>query len=291
MQANYTDFIARVINKYEGNYGWDKGDPGGPTKYGVTCFDLAEHRRQKMTSMTAWAPIVKAMPLAEAEVIYDQKYARQLFFSQLRSGPDCFILDYGINSGIGRPLTVAKRILKLDVKTDSKLLIDAINAAHGADPKWFVDAMAQERLHFMHQIRGGAAWSQFGKGWGARVSDLDAYCDHLAVGSPAPTPPAAPTVIHPKVTHGDPTSSTKSVTKTLGGGATAAGAAHTSGAPHWVLPVIGAAAVVAAVGFVLYEKRAVAAANALVVIPPTVPPMPAVVAQVVAQTTAGALHA
>lgn len=279
MQANYSAFIDRVIQRYEGGYGWDKGDPGGPTKFGITCFDLAEHRGQKMTSMAAWAPIVKSMPLSEAEDIYATKYAKKLYFDLLRSGPDCAIGDYGINSGVGRPLLVSRRLLNFN-GTDTAL-VSAINAAHGADPKWFVDALCQERLHFMHQIREGAAWAEFGKGWGARISDLDAYCDHLAVGAPAPTPPPAPTVIHPKVTHGDPTSSTKSVTKTLGGGATAAGAAHTSGAPTWVLPAIGAIAIVVAVGLVLSDKRAVATANTLVVIPPTVPPMPAAVAAAV----------
>lgn len=278
MQANYEAFIARVIQRYEGGYGWDNGDPGGPTKYGITCFDLAEHRGQKMTSMSAWAPIVKSMPLSEAEDIYAQKYARKLYFDLLRSGADVVVLDYGINSGIGRPLSVSRKLLQV-TSADNAVLVKAINAAHAADPKWFVDALCQERLHFMHQIRGGTAWSQFGHGWGVRMKDVNAYGDNLASGSPAPAPPEPTTVLHPKVTHGDPTAGTKSVTKTLGGGATAAGAAHTSGAPHWVLPVIGAAAIISAVGLVLYERRKVAAANSLVVIPPTVPPMPPAVSE------------
>ena len=60
MQSTYKAFIDRVIDKYEGGYGWDKDDKGGPTKYGITCYDLAEHMGQKMTSMAQWAPIVKA---------------------------------------------------------------------------------------------------------------------------------------------------------------------------------------------------------------------------------------
>ena len=51
MQANYKTFITRVISRYEGDYCWDAGDSGGPTKFGITCYDLAEHMGRKMTSM------------------------------------------------------------------------------------------------------------------------------------------------------------------------------------------------------------------------------------------------
>jgi lysozyme family protein len=51
MLENYVAFCSRMIKKYEGGYGWDKGDSGGPTKFGVTCYDLAAHRGQKMDSM------------------------------------------------------------------------------------------------------------------------------------------------------------------------------------------------------------------------------------------------
>lgn len=274
MQVNYEAFIARVINRYEGGYGWDRGDPGGPTKYGITCFDLAEHRGVKMTSMDGWAPLVKAMSLQEAEDIYRTKYAKALYFDLLRSGADCVVSDYGINSGIGRPLMVARKILQLPASYPNPAVVAAINNAHAADPKWFIGALCQERLQFMHAIRGGSAWAEFGKGWGGRISDLDAYCDHLATGSPAPTPPSPPTVIHPKVTHAAPT---PSITTTVGSGAGAAGAAHVGGAPHWVLPVAFGAFIVGGIAYALYREKQAAAANAAVVIPKTVPPMPAAV--------------
>jgi lysozyme family protein len=280
MKANYTPFIARVIQRYEGGYGWDRGDPGGPTKYGITCFDLAEHRGQRMTSMAAWAPLVKAMTLQEAEAIYVTKYANGLYFDSLRAGPDCCVLDYGINSGVARPLRVARTLLNYTAAGNAGL-IDAINKAHAADPKWIVDAMCQERLHFMHAIRSGSAWAEFGKGWGERVKDVDTYCDNLAAGTTLPNPPEAPTVPHPKVVHGDPNASASTTKKTVATGASAGAAAHAAGLPHWVVPavVVGVAAV--GIGFALYESRKHALANATVVIPPTVPPMPAAVAAAV----------
>ena len=277
MQANYTQFIDRVINRYEGGYGWDRGDPGGPTKYGITCFDLAEHRGQKMASMATWASLVKAMSLAEAEAIYVTKYANGLYFNTLRSGPDCCILDYGINSGVGRPLRVARSLLNYTAAGNAGL-IDAINKAHTADPRWIVDAICQERLHFMHAIRGGSAWAEFGGGWGARMKDVNTYSDNLASGAPLPTPPAAPTVPHPKVTHGDPNATTSTITKTVATGASSGTAAVATGMPHWVLPAVVGGVIVAGVGYALYQSRKHALANAAVIIPPTVAPMPPAVA-------------
>src|SRR5215472_2184254 len=70
-------------------YGWDKSDPGGPTKYGITCYDLAEFMHEKMDRMARWAPIVNAMTLATADQIYQQKYAVQCDFNDLMAGADC----------------------------------------------------------------------------------------------------------------------------------------------------------------------------------------------------------
>ena len=113
MQVDYQPFIDRMISKYEGGYGWDKNDPGGPTNFGVTCFDLAEHRRQPMTTMAAWAKPVHDMPKSEAEDIYSVKYARSVRFSDLGPGKDTVLFDYDVNSGVGRPIRVARALLNL----------------------------------------------------------------------------------------------------------------------------------------------------------------------------------
>ena len=66
-------------------------DPGGPTNFGITCYDLAEERHQTMTSMVAWAPVVRAMPLSEGEIIYATKYATACRFNALNAGSDCVV--------------------------------------------------------------------------------------------------------------------------------------------------------------------------------------------------------
>jgi len=265
MQANYTVFIDRVIKNYEGGYGWDKGDPGGPTKDGITCFDLAEHRHQKMTSMSAWASIVKAMPLSEAEAIYQDKYAAGLGFSILPSGADCCILDYGINSGLGRPIHVANAILRTKASKIDSSIVAAIEA-YGVTK--FINAMDQERLSFMHAIQGGRMWQKFGHGWGARVADLTAYSDHLATldKDHVSTPPVAPdlsNVVTPKAIH---------VAKSAGGvtaGSVIAGptSLHLAGMSHIIVAVAAVGILAAGIGYEAWQAHKTATANAKVVLP------------------------
>jgi lysozyme family protein len=183
MQQNYDVFIRRVISRYEGGYCWDAGDSGGPTKFGITCWDLAEYMGRKMQSMGAWAPIVRSMSLATAEDIYAHKYARKDRFNDLEGGSDCVILDYGINSGVLRPVWIAQRITgrpRSNVFDDN--LVKAINDYH-ADR--FVDRMCDERMAF---LRGLSIWPRFRGGWSTRVADLRQYCHHIS--SDLPPPPA-----------------------------------------------------------------------------------------------------
>lgn len=174
MKKNYSAFLQRMIDKYEGGYGWDKADAGGPTKYGITCFRLAEHRGQTMHSMAAWAPIVQAMGRKEAEDIYAKYYAIPCKFDELPSGVDACTLDYGVNSGPGRGMSVLRAI------TGASSNDAAVATAKKMDPHLIIDAMCDERLAFMKRIKGGSQWAVFGKGWGARVLDLRAYCHALA---------------------------------------------------------------------------------------------------------------
>jgi lysozyme family protein len=183
MQANYDKFIRRVIAMYEGGYCNDFGDPGGPTKFGITCYDLAQHMGRRMQSKAAWAPIVRAMSLQTAEEIYASKYATKDRFNELESGSDCVILDYGINSGVLRPVWIAQKITgrpRSNIFNDD--LVKAINdySAHR-----FVERMCDERMTF---LRGLAIWPRFRGGWSTRVADLRRYCTSLANDQPVAPP-------------------------------------------------------------------------------------------------------
>jgi lysozyme family protein len=262
MQIDYIPFTGRMIGKYEDGYGWDRNDPGGPTKYGITCYDLAEHRHQTMDSMARWAPVVQAMTLAEAEEIYQTKYASAVMFDRLPAGVDCTMMDYGVNSGIARVIPVARRMTGVagsSLKVDDNLIV-AIEK-YGATK--FIDDMCAERLRFMHAIRGGTAWVQYGKGWGSRVADLRVYSEHLAAGGTqvtAPAPPDLSKVSTPKATN----VGKKATTPTIGGAGGAAVSVHAAGLPLWASAVAAGLIIAGGIAYEVISERNAAAANALV---------------------------
>ena len=270
----YTPFVDRLISKYEGGYGWNKKDPGGPTKYGITCYDLAEHMGHKMDSMARWAPVVQAMSRETAEQIYKTKYANAIRYDDLPAGPDACMLDYGVNSGDSRPVHVARAIMKLAPGGMDQLLLDAIKKA---DPVVFINAMCAERLHFMHAIRGGTAWAEFGNGWGVRVADLRTYCDHLAQGGAPAAAPVAPDLTHvamPKATHVGTTAA-----KTTAGGAVTTGtSAQVAGFPWYVVGGVVVATIIAGVVYEAVSANRAINANLAVVLPPNIilPAIPAI---------------
>jgi len=264
VKANYASFIARLISRYEGGYGWDRADPGGPTKYGITCYDLAEHRHQTMHSMAAWAPIVRTMNLGEAEAIYRRKYASRLRFDELPSGIDCVVLDYGINSGTARPVKVLRAIFKKPggVVLDN-ILLDEIKAA---DPVKLINAICDERLGFMKRIRNGTAWATFGKGWSARVADLRRYGNNLARGIAQPVSKTIPARERSKATNVDPKLNKKAATGTVIASGGAIGSV-TTGLSTGVVVLIVVAVIFAGVLFVVWQRNKAKKADAKVVLP------------------------
>lgn len=179
MKANYKPFVDRMIDRYEGGYGWDAGDPGGPTKYGITCWDLAQHRGKRMNSMSAWAPLVRAMTLAEAEGIYATRYATAVQFDALNSGPDCAVFDFTVNSG-NWGIKYAQRVAGAAV--DGILGPKTLAGINGMNPLSFVNKLCDYRLAFLHSL---GTWNRFGNGWSSRVSDLRSYCRGLTTAAPA----------------------------------------------------------------------------------------------------------
>ncbi len=170
MKENYTLFVERMIFRYEGNYGWSKEDPGGPTKFGVTCFDLAEHLHEPMNSMAAWAPRVKAMTLATADEIYRTKYATACQFDALNSGCDCVVFDFGVNSGPSRAIKFAQVVA--GAVSDGIMGPQTIGHINGMDTATFVNKLCDARLAFLRRL---GTWGTFGRGWTARVRDLRSY--------------------------------------------------------------------------------------------------------------------
>ena len=195
MKNNY-DFCIKEVLKSEGGYTNDPHDAGGPTNFGITIADVRMYVKEDAT-----ADDVKRLTLDQAKAIYKSKYWRAVNGDQLPSGVDYTVFDYGVNSGVSR---ANKVLAQFKTITEPVKLINAIN---------------DERLHFLHNIRNGSDWIHFGKGWGDRVARVRR--DSIALAT-SKVPSAA-------------------------GGAVIAGAAASASLWHWGTPswpVIAASAVI-----------------------------------------------
>jgi lysozyme family protein len=210
MKSLYSAFIERLIKRYEGGYVNDPHDPGGPTNFGVTLKVLQAYRKRPVS-----ADDVRNMSIATAKEIYAENYAKPLGFDALPAGVDCTVLDYGVNSGIGRSARVLRRVLSLpDGTTVNTSVIDAAHKVPAAD---LINAICDERLRFMKSLKGGAMWARYGGGWGTRVGDLRAYSINVAKGfkpQPAPDLSNVPT---PKAEVPKPTRTAEGSSSFIGG--------------------------------------------------------------------------
>ncbi len=182
MEASYDDALARLF-AHEGGYSHHPADPGGPTKYGITLVDYAAFKRRKVT-----AADVKAMPLADAKVIYRNKYWNTLRCSELPAGLDYAMFDYGVNSGVGRAARVLRRLLSLPDSSAAAVNDAVIAAVATRDSAALVAALCDERLRFLKSLR---TWPVFGKGWGRRVAEVRAAALAMARGAAAAAPMTA----------------------------------------------------------------------------------------------------
>src|SRR5439155_16128737 len=140
-------------------------DPGGLTNFGIT---LADYRRYAKADATA--ADVRSMKVIEAKAIYRAKYWNAQRCDELPAGVDYSVVDYGVNSGIGRSGKVLRRVVGLPDNT-SVVNGQVLAYARVRDPKVLVAAICDERLAFLKSLK---TWPVFGRGWGTRVAEVKA---------------------------------------------------------------------------------------------------------------------
>lgn len=158
MKETYDEAMAQVYDD-EGGYSNDAGDPGGPTNYGITIHDARAYWKPG-----ASAADVRGMPKSVAADIYRRHYADPISYDNLPPGVDYAVLDYGINSGIGRAVRVLQRLV--GVSQDGVIGPATLKAVKAADPIKLINEIYDERLHFLQNL---GTWRLFGRGWGRRV--------------------------------------------------------------------------------------------------------------------------
>lgn len=152
MQTNYQDCRA-FVRKYEGGFSNIRSDPGNwtggkvgsgqlkGTKYGIAANS---HPHLDIANLT----------MEQADAIFKTEYWDTIGGDAMPMGVDLVSFDVSVNSGPGKA-----RQWYVDARAASQQPLDQIRT------------ICTRRLSFMHGLR---AWSQFGKGWAARVSACEA---------------------------------------------------------------------------------------------------------------------
>ena len=179
--SSYDEALKRLL-VHEGGYSNHPSDPGGPTNWGITIHDY-----RRYVNLNATAADVRSMPVEVAKRIYRSKYWNALRCDELPAGVDYAVLDYGVNSGIGRAAKVLRRFVGL--ASNSSAMTDEVVAAVGrCDSKNLINAICDERLRFLHGLR---TWSVFGNGWGRRVREVRAAALAMSAKTPGKPRPAS----------------------------------------------------------------------------------------------------
>jgi len=173
MAASSYETAIRYVLLHEGGYTNHPSDPGGPTNWGITLHDARLYWKRD-----ANAADVRAMPLEAAKQIYRTHYWNALRCDELPAGVDYALFDYGVNSGVSRARKVLSRIVT--ARMSGSDVADVVAAAGQIAADRLIRDLCAERRAF---LRGLKTWPVFGRGWGRRVTEVEANALALARGS------------------------------------------------------------------------------------------------------------
>jgi len=163
-----------TLNK-EGNgtYTNTPGDPGGPTRWGITLATLSHWRGRPCV-----AADVMNLGQPEALQIYRANYWAPVGGDMLPVGIDLAAFDCAINQGAGTSAMWLQRAA--GVAADMQIGPKTIAAITAMDQIALLEAFKAERLaSYEHD----AGWAQFGHGWEARDETITALAEAWAKGS------------------------------------------------------------------------------------------------------------
>jgi lysozyme family protein len=145
------------IQVHEGGRVDDPKDPGGRTNRGVTQRVFTQWlRARNLPNRDVWT-----ITRTEASAICKVQYWDKCNCDSLAAGLDLSVADPAFNSGVGKGIKWRDGAMSATGET-----VDRIH--------W----IAAKRLSFLHAL---GTWSRFGKGWAARVADIEATSLKMAV--------------------------------------------------------------------------------------------------------------
>jgi lysozyme family protein len=169
MKESFPAALAATL-QYEGGYVNHPKDPGGATMRGITQRVYDAWRRTAGSSLAR-----SRITDAESRNSTVVQYWDAVRGDDLPAGIDAAVFDAAVNSG---PIRAAKWLqAALGVSQDGHIGAVTIDAARHADRAATALAVCAARLAW---LKGLKTWPTFGKGWGRRIRELEAFAATLA---------------------------------------------------------------------------------------------------------------
>lgn len=167
MLSNW-DLSLKYVLLSEGGYTNHPNDSGGPTNFGIIQSEYSKWLGRKATIAD-----MKAMKRETAGQIYLAKYWNALRCSEMPTGLDYLVFDFGVNAGIGQAPKTLQRCLSVSV--DGKIGDVTMKALHTHDAVELVDKFTDAKRAFYRSISSSnPKLAVFLKGWMNRCNETRA---------------------------------------------------------------------------------------------------------------------
>jgi len=142
-------------NKENGGYSFDKEDPGGETKFGI--------------SKKAYPDIdIKSLTKEEAFRLYEKDYWNKVVTIDMEPALAIAVFDSAVNCGVGRSRSwLAELNEKKDLEGERK-------SRDSRKSRWFIQRRIQ---YYLDLVKKKPALNKYIKGWLNRCNDLSKYVD------------------------------------------------------------------------------------------------------------------
>lgn len=180
------DFAATLTRElvYEGGKVDDPHDPGGRTNRGITQGTYNAYRRE------LHIPSKDVFLISDAEVatIYKTRYWDVICGDKLPKGLDIITMDGAVNSGNAQSIKWVQASLGASYKgaIDGQMGLKTLQAIEDCDDvEELIHEALSRRLATLKRLK---TWSRFGKGWSARIANVQKTGLAWAAEADAPHP-------------------------------------------------------------------------------------------------------
>lgn len=174
---NFETALKRTL-VYEGGYSNHPKDPGGVTLEGVIQRVYDGYRDRKSLPRKPLTRDMLGNPdwIRERNEIYRVQYWDRVRGDELPIGVDAVVFDGAVNSGPGQSIKWLQRAL---VNQGAAIAVDGLlgettmaAVEYSPDNAVLVKEICGRRLAFLKSLR---TWPTFGRGWGQRVAQVQAF--------------------------------------------------------------------------------------------------------------------